>query len=111
MPAVSRARDPLKPVYAIWGEDRPKVERALRRLSTRAVEDGGMPAEHLAASEVGSQEVVASCQALSFAGLRLVVVPDAGLWKADDLVPVLAYLDAPNPPTCLALAFDGAPPQ
>lgn len=108
---VSRARDALKPVYAIWGDDTPKVERALRRLSARVAEEGGLPAEVLSAADTSAAQVVASCETLSFGGIRLVVVPDAGSWRADDLPPLLAYLGRPNPATCLALAFDGAPPQ
>lgn len=108
---MSRSRDALKPVYAIWGDDTPKVERALRRLSLRVASEGGMPPEILHAAETSAADVVASCETLSFGGTRLVVVPDAGLWRADDLPPVLGYLASPNPATCLALLFDGAPPQ
>lgn len=108
---MSRARDALKPVYAIWGDDTPKVERALHRLSARVAADGGMPPEVLPAAESSAVEVVASCETLSFGGMRLVVVPDAGTWRADDLPPLLAYLANPNPATCLALVFDGVPPQ
>lgn len=109
--AVSRARDALKPVYAIWGDDTPKVERALRRLALRVEVEGGMPPEVLQAADTSTADVVASCETLSFGGLRLVVVPDASAWRADDLPPLLAYLATPNPATCLALLFGGAPSQ
>jgi DNA polymerase-3 subunit delta len=108
---VTRQRDPLKPVYAIWGEDRAKVERALRRLSRRVVDDGGMPGETLSAAEVTPSDVVAACESLSFGGVRLVIVFDAGTWRSGDLAPLLAYLASPNPGTCLALVFEGPPPQ
>jgi DNA polymerase III delta subunit len=108
---VSRTRDPLKPVYAIWGDDTPKVERALKRLAGRVESEGGMTPEALPTADFSAVDVVASCETLSFGGLRLVVVPDAGSWRADDLPPLLAYLAAPNPATCLALMFDGAPSQ
>lgn len=108
---MSRQRDPLKPVYAIGGDDRPKVERALRRLSSRVVQEGGLPAEVLAAADTPAADVVAACEALTFGGLRLVVVPDAGTWRADDAEPLIAYLQSPNPSTCLALVYEGGPPQ
>jgi DNA polymerase III subunit delta len=108
---VSRTRDALKAVYAIWGDDTPKVERALRRLVMRVESEGGMPPEVLHAADTRSADVVASCETLSFGGMRLVVVPDAGAWRADDLPPLLDYLASPNPATCLALLFEGAPPQ
>ncbi|MEW6583815.1 MAG: DNA polymerase III subunit delta [Actinomycetota bacterium] len=108
---MSRTRDPLKPVYALGGDDRPKVERALRRLSTRVQQEGGLPAEVMSAADTPAADVVAACEALSFGGTRLVVVPDADRWRADDLAPLLTYLAAPNPGSCLALVYDGAPPQ
>ena len=63
--AVSE-RDPLKPVYAIFGEDRPKVERTVARLIKRAVEDGCLETERLTAQEHPPDVVAASAQTLSF---------------------------------------------
>jgi len=105
---VSRAREPLAPVYAIWGEDRGKVERAVRRLQERVVEDGGMPPDVLEAAQTPASEVVSACEALSFGGMRLVVVRGADAWRADDATAVVGYLAAPNPGTCLALVGDGS---
>ena len=47
--------------------------------------------------------MVAACEALSLAGLRLVIVEGADAWKAGDAAAVVAYLGAPNPASCLAL--------
>ena len=52
---------------------------------------------------------MAACEALSFAGLRLVVVEGADGWKAADAAALVAYLEAPNPGTCLALVAAGQP--
>jgi hypothetical protein len=46
---------------------------------------------------------------LSFAGLRLVIVEGADAWKAADAAPLVAYLDRPNPGTCLALVASASP--
>jgi DNA polymerase III delta subunit len=98
------AQEPLKPAYAIWGEDRATVERALSRLAARVAREGGLPAERMRAEETPPEEVVAACEALSFAGLRLVIVEGAEAWKAPDAAPLVAYLERPNAGTCLALA-------
>lgn len=105
---MSRPREPLAPVYAILGEDRGKVERAVRRLQERVLEDGGMLPDVLEAAQAPASEVVAVCEALSFGGLRLVVVRGADAWRADDATALLGYLVAPNPGTCLALVADGS---
>jgi DNA polymerase III delta subunit len=102
------APDALKPVYGIWGDDRGKVDRAVRRLQDRVIGDGGMPAEVFDASLVPGSDVVAACETLSFGGLRLVLVRGCESWRADDAAPVVEYLGAPNPGTCLAIVADGA---
>ena len=105
---MSKAREPLGPVYAIWGEDRGKVERALRRLQDRVAADGGMPPEVADAAQTPAVEIVAACETLSFGGTRLVVLRGVDAWRADDATPLVAYLASPNPATCLALIADGA---
>lgn len=102
------AQQPLKPAYVIWGEDRATIDRAVTRLISRIERDGGLPPERITAEETPAGEVVASCEALSFAGIRLVLVEGADAWKAADAAPLVAYLDAPNPGTCLALIAAGA---
>jgi DNA polymerase III delta subunit len=101
------AQEPLKPAYVIWGEDRATIDRALARLVARVQREGGMAPERFRADEAPPEDVVAACEALSFAGLRLVLVDGADAWKADAAGALLAYLDAPNPGTCLALVASG----
>ena len=101
------APEPLKPAYVIWGEDRATIDRAVARLIARVERDGGMPPERLTAEETPGGDVVAACEALSFGGLRLVLVEGADAWKAADAAPLVAYLDAPNAGTCLALISAG----
>jgi DNA polymerase III delta subunit len=102
------AQEPLKPAYVIWGEDRATIDRATARLISRVERDGGMPPERLKAEETSAGAVVAACEALSFAGLRLVVVEGADVWKAADAAPLVDYLGAPNAASCLALVAAGA---
>jgi DNA polymerase III delta subunit len=102
------AQEPLKPAYAIWGEDRATVERALARLIARVGREGGLPPDRMRAEETPGDDVVAVCEALSFGGLRLVVVEDADAWKAADAAAVVEYLERPNAGTCLALVATSA---
>lgn len=101
------APEPLKPAYVIWGEDRATIDRAVSRLIGRVQREGGLPPERVRADETPAEEVVAMCEALSFAGLRLVLVEGADDWKAADAAALLPYLDAPNEGTCLALVASG----
>ena len=91
------AQEPLKPAYVIWGEDRATIDRALVRLVARVEREGGMAPERFRAEESPPEDVVAACEALSFAGLRLVLVDGADAWKADAAGALLAYLAAPSP--------------
>ena len=92
----------LKPVYLITGGDRPKIQRALRRLRDR-IGEGAV--ELLSASLAGGEDAVAACNAMGLlgAGRRLVIVEDVEQWKAADVKAVAAYLAAPAPDTVLAL--------
>jgi DNA polymerase-3 subunit delta len=92
----------LEPVYLITGGDRPKIQRALRRLRDRVGEDA---VELLSATVAGGEDAVAACNALGLfgAGQRLVIVADVGVWKAADAKAVAAYLATPAPATVLAL--------
>ena len=92
----------LEPVYLIAGADRPKIQRALRRLRDRIGEDA---VELLSATTTSGEDAVAACNArgLFGGGQRLVVVNDVGQWKAADAKAVAAYLAAPAPDTVLAL--------
>src|SRR5947208_6852932 len=92
----------LKPVYLIAGGDRPKIQRALRRLRDRVGEDA---TELLSAHEAGGDDVVAACNSLGLlgGGGRLVVVEEVDRWKAADTKAIAAYLASPAPDTVLAL--------
>ena len=92
----------LKPVYLITGGDRPKIQRALRRLRDRIGEEG---VELLSALESGGDDAVAACNSMGLlgGGRRLVVVEEVERWKAADVKAVAAYLASPAPDTVLAL--------
>jgi DNA polymerase-3 subunit delta len=92
----------LEPVYLITGGDRPKIQRALRRLRDRVGDDA---VELLSAVEATGDDAVAACNALGLfsGGHRLVIVTDVDRWKAADTKAVAAYVAAPAPDTVLAL--------
>jgi len=104
------AEEEIRPVYAIHGEDRAHVERVLAALIDRIGNEGGLPPERHRAAETPGAEVAAACEALSFGGRRLVIVDGVEEWRAADVGPVIDYLGAPNPATCLALVGGAAPP-
>ncbi len=74
----------LKPVYLLFGSDRPKVERALTRLRARF--PPGAVERHLA-TEASGEDAVAACNALGlFGGTgRLVEVSGVERWGAADV--------------------------
>jgi DNA polymerase III subunit delta len=92
----------LQPVYLISGGDRPKIQRALRRLRNRIGHEG---IEFLSAVDASGEDGVAACNALGLfgGGRRLVIVTDVDRWKAADAKAVAAYVAAPAPDTVLAL--------
>ncbi|MFL6010254.1 MAG: DNA polymerase III subunit delta [Gaiellaceae bacterium] len=96
----------LKPVYLITGGDRPKIQRALRRLRDRIGEEA---TELLDANDAGGDDAVAACNALGLLGGagRLVIVEDVDQWKAADAKAIAAYLASPAPDTVLALVASG----
>ncbi len=95
----------LKPVYLIWGSDRPKIARALQRLRERFPED---PGERLDAATASGADAVAACNALGLfgGGGRLVIVGGVERWRGDDAKAIAAYLANPTPETVLALVGD-----
>jgi DNA polymerase III delta subunit len=97
--------DDLKPVYLLLGSDRPKVERALRRLRVRVGEEA---VEALSAVDSSGDDAVGACNSpgLLGAGPRLVLVDDVERWKAADAKAVVAYLADPAPDTVLALVAE-----
>ncbi len=92
----------LKAVYLITGADRPKIQRALRRLRDRIGDDA---TELLTAHETSGDDAVAACNSLGLlgGGGRLVIVEDVDRWKAADTKSIAAYLASPAPDTVLAL--------
>lgn len=102
MPCVA---EELKAAYLLTGSDRPKVDRALRRLRDRFGQDS---VERLSAQEASGEDAVAACNAMGLfaAGGRLVLVDAVERWKAPDAKAVAEYLSAPAPDTVLALVGD-----
>ena len=92
----------LKSAYLITGGDRPKIQRALRRLRDRIGDDA---VELLSANEAGGEDAVAACNSMGLlgGGRRLVIVDDVERWKAADVKAIAAYLASPAPDTVLAL--------
>lgn len=92
----------LKPVYLITGADRPKIQRALRRLRGRIGDDA---VEVLSAGDAGGADAVAACNSMGLlgSGQRLVIVEDVERWKAADVKTLAEYLADPAPNTVLAL--------
>jgi DNA polymerase III subunit delta len=103
---LARVADELKPAYLLTGSDRPKIERALRRLRERFGEEG---IERLSARDATGDDAVAACNAMGLfaAGGRLVLVEEVERWKAADAKAVGEYLAAPAPETVLALVGEG----
>jgi DNA polymerase III subunit delta len=92
----------LKPVYLVTGGDRPKIQRALRRLRDRIGEEA---VELLSAETAGGTDAVGACNSMGLlgGGRRLVIVEEVERWKAADVKAVTAYLSSPAPDTVLAL--------
>src|SRR5262249_59774313 len=105
----------LKSVYLIFGGDRPKIQRAIRRLRDRIGDDS---TELLSGFDAGGADAVAACNSpvLFGSGQRLVVVTDVDRWEAADVKAGGAYPSPPPPRTALppgaeALEHDSAPPD
>jgi DNA polymerase-3 subunit delta len=92
----------LKQVYLITGADRPKIQRALRRLRGRIGEDA---VEVLSAGEASGADAVAACNSMGLlgGGRRLVIVEEVERWKAADVKMLAEYFADPAPDTVLAL--------
>jgi DNA polymerase III subunit delta len=95
------AGDELRPVYLLFGSDRPKITRALARLRARFGPEG---VETLVASSASAEDTVAALNSLGLFGSgRLVVVEGVEAWKRRDAEALRAYLGAPAPGAVLAL--------
>ena len=109
---ADKAKKPedLRPVYLITGSDGPKVETAVRRLRERVVADAGtdMNVDTFDASESDVMEVLQAAGTMPFgAGVRLVLVKNAGAWSKSGKDAVVTYLADPQPQTVLALTGGG----
>jgi DNA polymerase III subunit delta len=102
---LAQVASELKPVYLIYGGDRPKIQRATRRLRDRI---GDESTELLSAFDAGGVDAVAACNSpvLFGSGQRLVVVTDVERWKTADVKAVVEYLSAPAPDTVLTLVAE-----
>ncbi len=103
---MATVADELKAAYLLTGGDRPKIERALRRLRDRFGEGA---TERLSAATAAGEDAVAACNAMGLfatAG-RLVLVEEVERWKAADAKAIAGYLATPAPGTVLALVGDG----
>jgi DNA polymerase III subunit delta len=92
----------LEPVYLIGGSDRPKVDRAVRRLRERI---GADATETLSGDETSVEDAIAACNSLGLFGgeARLVLVDGVDRWKAADAKAIASYAGNPAPTTVLAL--------
>jgi DNA polymerase-3 subunit delta len=97
------------PVVYVWGDEAYLVDRALREVEAEALAGGGADfnREVFEAPDASPSAVLAAAKTLPFlGGRRLVLVRNAHAWKADAWEPVVAYLDKPNPSTCLLFIAD-----
>ncbi len=110
MAAKAKKQDALKPVYLITGSDGPKVEMAVRRLRDRVIADAGtdMNVDTFDAADHGAMEVIQAASTMPFgAGVRLVLVKNAGAWTKADKDALVTFLADPPPQTVVALTGGG----
>jgi len=103
---------PLKPAYLILGDDRPKVETALKRLRARIVAESGteLNIDEFSAGQHAAREVIGAANTLAFlAGIRLVLVHGVEQWRKADKDLIVDYLGSPAPDSCLALVGEKLP--
>jgi len=104
--AAMAEEKPLRPLYLIGGDDRPKVLRAIRRLVDRIErDDGAVERYDVEEHGIGPAEAAGACNALGlFSSRRLVLVEGVEGWKADAVKAGLEpYAADPAPDTVLAL--------
>jgi len=101
-----REKEPLRPAYLIFGNDRPKVRRAVTRLRKRVVEEAGNDL-NLAVFDAEEHSVAAVLEAASMPGLTLgtrhLLVLNAHKWPAKSRQALAGYLHDPMPDTCLTV--------
>jgi DNA polymerase III subunit delta len=101
----------LKPAYLVAGDDDERIDAWRRRVRSRAEEErgpGGL--ESFDGRSEGPEEVAAALAELSFAtGTRYLLVEGAESWKAAQLGPLEAAVQAMPPDTVLVLIARGKP--
>ncbi len=98
------------PVVCVLGDEPFLVDRALAALEAEVLAgaaDPGLSREAFTAPAATAASVRSAAETLPFLGGRkLVIVRDAHRWTADQWKPLLPYLEAPNPSTCLVLVAE-----
>lgn len=106
MTAQKKPDAPLLPVYLIVGEDALKRDAVMKRLRTRLSSMGDLSfnADEFNGETALGGDIVAACNTVPFASpVRLVEVRATDKLKKADADQLVAYLDAPNETTVLAL--------
>jgi DNA polymerase-3 subunit delta len=102
--------NPSHPVVLVDGDDPALVAEATRRLIDDLVgdNDGALAVEDFSGEEVDLAVVADGCATPPFlVDRRVVVVRDVGRFGAEELGPILKYLDDPLPTTVLVLVAGG----
>jgi DNA polymerase-3 subunit delta len=98
------------PVYGLFGDDPLARDRFLGRLRAlfAGADPSGLNHEKFDAQESPADVVLAAAQSLPmFSSARFVEVRNTDALNAALLEPYLAYLDNPNPTTCLVFLGEG----
>lgn len=106
---MNSKQDALLPVYLIVGEDALKRDVVTKRLHARlsTLGDLSFNSDEFAGDTALGSEIVAACNTVPFASpVRLVEVRGADKLKKADAEEIVAYLDAPNETTVLALVAE-----
>ena len=107
--ATKTKQDALLPVYLVVGEDALKRDAVMRRLRARlsSLGDLSFNSDEFAGETALGSDIVAACNTVPFASsVRLVEVRGADKLKKADAEGIVAYLDAPNETTVLALVAE-----
>lgn len=99
----------MQPVYLVKSDDPSLLTQASRQLITTLVGDRSaeMVIEEIA-EDAGLDSVLDAAQTPAFlSDRRVVLVRNAGRFRADEVDPLIAYLNAPMPTTALVLLSGG----
>ncbi|MGH9115730.1 MAG: DNA polymerase III subunit delta, partial [Acidimicrobiales bacterium] len=98
------------PAVLVDGDEPVLVAEAVAAVVAESLagEDRSLAVEEVRGEEVDLSVVADGCATPPFlAGRRIVVVRDIGRFSADDVAPLVAYLEDPLPTTVLVLAAGG----